>query len=95
MVGSAAVPSLKQVAKSEFEQQLGATNVTTADKVVGGIPGVETRYQVSSTTVGTIDGGQLEVASKPGKTCFVTLSAAASQFSDDILAHAAATALFP
>lgn len=93
--GSAAVAGIKQAAVSEFKQAFGATNVTATDKVIGGIPGVEVTYQQSSATVGTIDTGQLEVAVKPGKACFVTLTAAAGQFSNAILSEAAASAQFP
>ena len=94
-VGSAAVASIKQAVVSEFEQEYSATNVTPTDKVIGGIPGVETTYQLSSSTVGTIDGGQLEVAVKPGRGCVATLTAAASQFSNEILSEAAVSAQFP
>ena len=91
LMGGALVTDIKQVAISQL-QQLGAKNVTTTDKQIGGVAGVETSYQIPSTTLSAIYGAQLEVAPKPHKECFVTLTE--SQPSDEILSVAAATAEF-
>jgi hypothetical protein len=92
--GAAAVPFIKSAATAEFGQ-LGGTNITQQDLEVGGVPGVETSYQVQSSTVGTLHGSQLEVAPKPDQLCFVTLSFGAGESGGSILSTAAATARFP
>ena len=43
--GAAAVPLIKQAASAEF-QQLGSTSITQQDLEIGGVPGVETSYQI-------------------------------------------------
>lgn len=93
-VGAAAVPLLKTGYKAEFGK-LGATNITQQDVKIGGVPGVETSYQLSSSSAGTIFGSQLEVLPKADKACFVTLTVAHGQSADDVLSVAAATAQFP
>jgi hypothetical protein len=92
--GAAAVPFIKQAASAEF-QQLGSTNITQQDLAIGGVPGVETSYQVQSSTEGTLRGSQLEVAPKPDQLCFVTLSYGAGESGGTVLSTAAATAQFP
>ena len=59
------------------------------------MPGVETSYQLNSSSAGTIHGSQLEVLPKPDKACFVTLTVVHGQSADNILSVAAATAQFP
>ena len=93
-VGAAGVPLLKEEAAAEFEK-VGATHVTQENLQIGGVPGVETSYQLSSSSVGTLYGSQLEVLPKPDKACFVTLTVAKGQSSAGILSVAAATAQFP
>ena len=92
--GAAGVPFLKSGASAEFSQ-LGATHIAQQDLEIGGVPGIETSYQLSSPSAGTIDGSQIEVLPKPDKACFVTLTTAQGQSTDDILSVAAATAEFP
>jgi hypothetical protein len=92
--GAAAVPFIKQAASAEFEQ-LGATHVTQQDLEIGAVPGVDTSYQVQSSTQGTLHGAQLEVAPKPDQLCFVTLSFGAGESGGSVLSTAAATAQFP
>jgi hypothetical protein len=93
-VGSAGVPFIKAAAAAEF-QKVAATDVTQKDVEIGGVPGVETSYQLSSSSEGTLYGSQLEVLPKPDKACFVTLTAGNGQFPDNVLRVAAATAQFP
>lgn len=92
--GAAAVPLIKSEAATGFGR-VGAAHVTQKDLQIGGMPGVETSYQLSSSSAGTIFGSQLEVAPKPDKACFVTLTVATGQSADNILSVAAATARFP
>ena len=92
--GSAGVQLLRSGAVAEF-QQMGATNVTQKDIEVGGVPGLETSYQLNSPNVGTLYGSQLEVLPKANVACFVTLSVDASEPAGNILSVAAATAQFP
>jgi hypothetical protein len=92
--GAAAVPFIKQAASAEFEQ-LGATHVTQQDLEIGAVPGVDTSYQVQSSTQGTLHGAQLEVAPKPDQLCFVTLSFGPGESGGSVLSTAAATAQFP
>ncbi|MCW2933904.1 MAG: hypothetical protein JWM19_4866 [Actinomycetia bacterium] len=93
-VGAAGAPLLKEEAAAEF-QKIGAAHVTQKDLEIGGVPGVETSYQLSSSSVGTLYGSQLEVLPKPDKACFVTLTVANSQSAGNTLSVAAATAQFP
>jgi hypothetical protein len=93
-VGSAGVPLLTTEAAAEFEK-LGATHVTQKDLEIGGVPGVETSYQLTSSSVGTLYESQLEVLPKPDKACFVTVTAGEGQSEGSVLAVAAATAQFP
>jgi hypothetical protein len=94
-VGAAGVPLLKAGAAAEFQKELGATNITQKDLQIGGVPGAETSYQLSSSTEGTLYGSQLEVLPKPDKACFVTVTVAKGETADNILGVAAATAQFP
>jgi hypothetical protein len=93
-VGAAGVPLLKSADAAEFGK-LGATHITQKDIQVGGVPGAETSYQLSSSTEGTIYGSQLEVLPTPDKACFVTLTVANGESAGSILNVAAATAQFP
>jgi hypothetical protein len=90
--GSAGVPLLKQQAAAEF-RQLNAGHVTQKDVRVGGVPGVQTSYTLS-TALGTLQAAQLEVLPKPDRACFVTLTAGQGQFPRHVLPVAAATAVF-
>lgn len=92
--GSAGVQLLRTGAVAEF-QQMGATNVAQKDIEVGGVPGLETSYQLNSPNMGPIYGSQLEVLPKANAACFVTLSVDASEPAGNILSVAAATAQFP
>jgi hypothetical protein len=92
--GAAAVPFIKAAAQAEFGK-LGATNIAERDLEVGGVPGVDTSFQVQSSTQATLYGSQLEVAPKPDQLCFVTLSFGSGESGGNILSTAAATAQFP
>jgi hypothetical protein len=91
LTGSDLVPALKQGA-SELQQNLGAKDITSTDEQVGGVPGLKTSYQLQSSGFGAIYGTQLEVAPKPHKACFVTLTE--GQSAAEILSVAAASAQF-
>ncbi|HEX8005936.1 MAG TPA: hypothetical protein VF482_05840 [Trebonia sp.] len=93
-VGAAGVPLLKTGAAAEFEK-VGATHLTQKDLEIGGVPGLETSYQLNSSSVGTIYGSQLEVLPKPDKACFVTVTAGKGQSEGNVVSTAAATAQFP
>jgi hypothetical protein len=93
-VGTASIPLLKAEAAGEFEK-IGATHVTQQDLEIGGVPGVETSYQLSSSSEGTLYGSQLEVLPKPDKACFVTLTVSQGESAGNVLSVAAATAQFP
>jgi hypothetical protein len=92
-VGSAGVPFIKTSAAAEFEK-LGGNSITQKDLKIGGVPGVETSYQLSSSR-GTIYGSQLEVLPKPDKACFVTLTVGPGESAGNVLGVAAETAQFP
>lgn len=91
--GSAGLSFFGQAAQEEF-QQMGARDVTQKDVTIGGVPGLQTSYQLSSSD-GVIYGSQLEVLPKSGRSCFVTLSGVKGEFPVNVLAVAAATAQFP
>jgi hypothetical protein len=93
-VGAAGVPLVKQEAAAEL-QNLDATNITQRELEIGGVPGVETSYQVHSSTQGTIYGSQLEVLPAANKICFVTVTAGQGESDGSVVSTAAATAQFP
>jgi hypothetical protein len=92
--GSAGLQLLRTSAAAGFEK-IGATHITQKDLEIGGVPGVQTSYQLSSPNVGTIYTSQLEVLPKPNDVCFVTLTFDADESAGSILSTAAATAQFP
>jgi hypothetical protein len=85
---------LKAETAAEFGK-LGATHITQQSIAIGGVPGVETSYQLSSASMGTLYASQLEVLPKPDKACFVTVTTAGGTSDGAILSTAAATAQFP
>jgi hypothetical protein len=93
-VGATGVPLLRTAAAAEL-QQIGATHLAQRDLDIGGVPGVETSWQVSTSGSGLLYESQLEVMPKPDKVCTVTLSVAAGESAGNILSVAAATAQFP
>ena len=93
-VGAAAVPLVKEEAAAEF-QKLDATHITQRELEIGGVPGVETSYQIYSSTEGTIYGSQLEVLPATDKICFVTVTEGKGETDGDVVSTAAATAQFP
>ena len=93
-VGAAGVPMVKEEAAAEF-QNLDATNITQRELQIGGVPGVESSYQVHSSTQGTIYGSQLEVLPAPNKICFVTVTVGEGESEGNVVSTAAATAQFP
>jgi hypothetical protein len=74
--GSASVPLVRQVFAAELRQRVGAQNLAQKDVKIGGVAGVRTSYTLSTSGAGTLHGAQLEVLPKPGRACFVTLTAA-------------------
>ena len=92
--GSAGVPLLRESAKEELPQVLHAQHVTVSEVKIGGVPGVQVGYTLASTTSGTLHAAQLEVLPKPGRACFVTLTAS-GPLPSGVLRTAAATAQFP
>lgn len=90
--GSAGVPLLKAGVKDELGSV--ASHITQQDAETGGVPGVQTSYQLKSATLGTLYGSQLEVLPKPGVACFVTLTTN-TPGQESVLAVAAKTAQFP
>ena len=92
--GGAGLQLLRTAAAAQFEKA-GATHITQKDLEIGGVPGVETSYRLSSQTMGTLYGSQLEVLPKPNDMCVVTLTRDASESAGAILRTAAATAQFP
>jgi hypothetical protein len=92
--GAAGVPLLKTSTAAEFEKS-GATHLTQKDLQIGGVPGVETSYQLNSSTEGTIYGSQLEVLPNPDKACYVTVTVVKGESAGNVLGVAAATAQFP
>jgi hypothetical protein len=73
--GSASVPLVRQSATAEM-QHIGAQIVRQTDVEVGGVPGVQTSYTLSTSGAGTLHAAQLEVLPKPDRACFVTLTTA-------------------
>jgi hypothetical protein len=73
--GAAGVSLLRQSAVTEL-QQLGAQNLSQTDVEVGGIPGVQTSYTLSTSGAGTLHAAQLEVLPAADRACFITLTAA-------------------
>jgi hypothetical protein len=92
--GKAGVPLLRQSAEAELPRVLHAQHVTVKEVKIGGVLGVRVGYTLTSTTSGTLQAAQLEVLPKPGRACFVTLTAA-GPLPSGVLPTAAATAQFP
>jgi hypothetical protein len=92
-VGAAGVPLIKTSATAELGK-LGATHISQQELEIGGVPGLETSYQIHSSSVGTIYGSQLEVLPKPEKLCFVTVTGNGESESS-VVSTAATTAQFP
>jgi hypothetical protein len=92
--GAAGVPLLTQSAAAEFAK-VGGTDITQKDLNIGGVPGVVTSYQLTSSSAGTIYQSQLEVLPKPNDACFVTVSVGKGESASSVLSTAAATAEFP
>ena len=93
-VGAAGVPLLKESAAAEFEQ-VKAMHITQRQIEVGGVPGVESSYQLTSSNEGTLYGTQLEVLPAQNKVCFVTVTVGKGVSDASIVSTAAATAQFP
>lgn len=93
-VGAAGVPLLKSATAAEFAQ-VKATHLTQRQIEVGGVPGVESSYQLSSSTEGTLYGTQLEVLPAQNKICFVTVTVGQGDSDASVVSTAAATAQFP
>jgi hypothetical protein len=93
-VGAAGVPLVKAAASAEFAQ-VKATHITQRQIEVGGVPGVESSYQLTSSTEGTLDGTQLEVLPAQNKICFVTVTVGKGDSDASVVSTAAATAQFP
>jgi hypothetical protein len=92
LVGSSAVATIKKQLTTEFGG-LQVSNVSMDNMSVGGVPGLETTYLLNSSA-GPLAAGQLEVAPKPQKFCYVTLTTSFGTFSTSILPTAAKTAQF-
>ena len=94
-VGADAVLIFKPAVVSVYENKLGGTHLTQKDLTIGGVPGFETSYQLSTSKMGTVYQSQLVVLPKPGVACFVTVSAGGGVPAGNVISTAAATAQFP
>jgi hypothetical protein len=92
LTGSRAVPAIKKELDAQFAGRQ-ANGFSTFSMPVGAVPGLETTYSLNSDA-GPLAAGQLAVAPRPGKICFVTLTALPGTFSKSILATAARSAQF-
>jgi hypothetical protein len=92
LAGSSAVPVIKQRLTSEFSK-IKVTGVSMSGVPVGGVPGLEATYVLDSST-GPLTGGELAVAPKPQRLCYVTLTTWPATFSQSILSTAAQSAQF-
>jgi hypothetical protein len=92
LTGSSAVPTIEKKLTAALGR-LKVANVSMIGMPVGGVPGLEVTYLLDSSA-GTLAGGELEVAPKPQKLCFVTLTMSPGTFSKSILSTAAQTAQF-
>ncbi len=90
--GSAGVALLRQSAASEL-QQVGATGLSQTDVQIGGVPGVQTAYSLSTSADGVLRGRQLEVLPKPDRVCYITLTGVRAPSS--LLAQIAPTVQYP
>jgi hypothetical protein len=72
--------------------QAGATGIRETDVTIGGIPGIETSY-VLSTSLGAAHAAQLEALPKADRACFITLTGGTTP--SRLLARIAATVQYP
>lgn len=75
-------------------QQVGAQDLTQTAVKLGTAAGVESSYTLSASSAGTLHAVQLQVLPKPGKACFVTLTAA-GQVPGPVLAQAISSIQYP
>jgi hypothetical protein len=95
--GAAGVPFLKSVMANEAAK-LHAKLTSQRDLQVGGVPGTQISYQITSLANGTDVtnyGWQVVVLPKPDKVCYMTLTTRDTQTAANIINVAAATAEFP
>jgi hypothetical protein len=92
LAGSKAVPTIETQLTNKFRGSQVAI-LSMGKMLVGGVPGVETTYLLTSSA-GTLAAGELEVAPKPQEFCSVILTTSQSTFSKGILSTAAQTAQF-
>src|SRR5258708_9496876 len=91
--GRAVVAILRQSAATEM-RPINPHILSQTAINVGGIPGVDTSYSLSTSGAGTLHAAQLEVLPKPDRACFVTLTAA-GQVPRAVLAHIARSVRYP
>lgn len=75
-------------------QQDGARNLSQTAAPLGPVAGVRSSYTLSTASAGAVHAVQLEVLPKPGRACFVTLTAT-GQVPGTVLARAIATIEYP
>lgn len=92
--GSAGVPIIKSQIGPALQQQLHATNLSEQNVTIGGVPGLQTSFTISSG-LGDISETQLDVLPKPDRACFVTLSGPHGKLPSSVISAAAETAQYP
>jgi hypothetical protein len=75
-------------------QQGGAQDLSQTAATLGPVAGVQSSYTLSTASAGSLHAVQLEVLPKPGRACFVTLTAA-GQVPGTVLDRAIATIQYP
>lgn len=75
LAGSTGVAVIGRTWATEL-QQVGALNLTQTAVRLGGVAGVQSAYALSTASAGMLHAVQLQVLPKPGRACYVTLTAA-------------------
>lgn len=91
--GSAGAAVIGHALTSEL-QQVGAQDLTQSAAKLGTVPGVESSYTLAASSAGTLHAVQLQVLPRPGRACFVTLTAA-GQVPGSVLAKVKSSIQYP
>jgi hypothetical protein len=92
-MGAVGVAVSKTSLAREVESKFGATHITQKDLKIGGVPGLETSYQVG-TKLGTLYQSALTVFPKPNDVCTVEVTAGEGVPMGNVISAAAAAARF-
>lgn len=72
--GSAGIASLRELIKTQLEQDFGGAVTSQTDVEIGGTAGLETLYSETSASGVSLEGASLAALPEPDRGCFVTIT---------------------